>query len=260
MNTIIVPLDFSDASINAAEYVARLLDNHENIKMILYHAYENDWEAESSEEKLSELKKRFDKNYTLNITISAEKCNFINGLEKLVRHKHADLVVMSNTVRSSIAQVFIGSNALKMSETKTCPVLLIPGTSQYHKVQNIMMESDFKNVRTTTPSAPIKNFLNTVKANLHIVNVSSEHYVSITEEFEKEKEDFEKMFAEFNPEFYFMRLYDVNDAINQFATDKNIDLIITIQKEHSALYRWIKSNHIKNLKNNSSVPIMIVHE
>ena len=260
MNTVIVPLDFSDASINAAEYAARLFNNHENINLILYHAYENDRESESSEEKLSELKERLNKNYTLNITISAEKCNFINGLEKLVRHKHADLVVMSNTGHSPIAQVFIGSNALKMSETKACPLLLIPNKLQYHKIENIMMASDFKNVRTTTPSVPIKRFLTAVKANLHIVNVNNEHYISLTEDFEKEKEDFEKMFSEFNPEYYFMRLYDVDDALNQFATDKNIDLIITIQKQHSVLYRRFRSNHIKNLKNNSNVPLMVVHE
>ena len=68
------------------------------------------------------------------------------------------------------------------------------------------------------------------------------------------------MFAEYNPEFYFVRLYDVNDALNQFATDKNIDLIITIQRQHSLLYRRFRNSHIKNLKNNSNVPVLIVHE
>jgi hypothetical protein len=38
------------------------------------------------------------------------------------------------------------------------------------------------------------------------------------------------MFAEFDPEFYFLRLYDIDNAIEQFASDKKIDLIITIQK------------------------------
>jgi nucleotide-binding universal stress UspA family protein len=260
MNTVIVPVDFSDASLNAAQYAAQLLNDHENINMILYHAYDKDWESESSEEKLSELKTRFDKNYKLNITISAEKDNFITGLEKLVRHKRADLVIMSNTGHSSIAQVFMGSNTLKMSETKACPVLIVPVNSQYHEVKNVMLASDFKNARNTTPSAPIKDFLNTFKANLRIVNVNSEHYVAITEEFEKQKEDLENMFAEFNPEFYFVRFYDVNDALNQFATDKNIDLIITIHKQHSLLYRRFRSIHIKNLKNNSSVPVLVVHE
>ena len=54
MTTVIVPLDFSEASINAAEYAACLLNNHEDINMILYHAYNNDWELESSEENLLE--------------------------------------------------------------------------------------------------------------------------------------------------------------------------------------------------------------
>ena len=260
MNTIIVPLDFSDASINAAEYAAGLLNNHEDINMILYHAYNNDWELESSEEKLLELKKRLEKDHTLKISISAEKDSFIAGLEKLIRHRNAILVIMSNVGHSSMAKVFIGSNALKISETKACPVLLIPGTLQYHDVKNVMIASDFKNVRTTTPSIPVKTVLNLVKANLHIVNVNSEHYVSITEEYENEKNDFEKMFSEFDPEFYFVHFYDVNDALNQFATDKNIDIVITIQKQHSALFRKFRSNHIKNLKHNISIPLMVVHE
>ena len=260
MNTVIVPLDFSDTSLNAAEYAAQLLNGHENINMILYHAYSQDWESDPSEEKLKEIKAGFDKKYTLNISTSAEKDDFIHGFEKLIRHKRADMVIMGNTGHSRLAQVFMGSNALKVSETKACPILIVPANSQFQEIKNVMLASDFKNARTTTPSGPIKNFLHTIKANLNIVNVNSEHYVALTEEFAKEKDDLQIMFAEFNPEFYFVRLYDVNDALNQFTTDKNIDLIITIQRQHSLLYRRFRSSHIKNLKNNSSVPVLIVHE
>jgi len=260
MKTVIVPLDFSDASLNAAEYAAQLLNNNEKVNIILYHAYDKDWESESSEEKLTELKSVFEKKYKLNITTSVEKDNFVHGIEKLIRHKHANLVIMGSTGHTSLAQAIMGSNTLKVSETKACPVLIVPVNTHYHEVKNVMLASDFKNARTTTPSGPIKNFLNIVKANLNIVNVNSEHYVALTEEFAKEKEDLEMMFAEYNPEFYFVRLYDVNDALNQFATDKNIDLIITIQRQHSLLYRRFRNSHIKNLKNNSNVPVLIVHE
>ena len=260
MNTVIVPLDFSDASINAAEYAVQLLNGHDNINMILYHAYDKDWESEASEEKLAKLKTGFEKKGNLNITITTEKDEFIHGIEKLIRHKRADLVIMGNSGHSPLAQVFMSSNTLKLSETKACPVLIIPANTTFNEVKNVMLASDFKNARTTTPSGPIKNFLHTIKANLNIVNVNSEHYVALTEEFEKEKEDLESMFAEFNPEFYFVRMYDVNDALNQFTTDKNIDLIITIQRQHSLLFRRFRSSHIKNLTNNSSVPVLVVHE
>ena len=260
MNTVIVPVDFSDASLNAAQYAAQLLSNHENINMILYHTYGKDWESDSSEERLTELKTRFEKNYKLNLTTFAEQGDFITELEKLVRHKRVDLVIMGSTGHSSISHVFMGSNTLKMSETKACPILIIPVNSQYNEVNNVMLASDFKNVRSTTPSAPIKDFLRTFNANLQIVNVNSELYVAITEEYEMQKEEYENMFAEFNPEFYFVRFYDIDDALNQFATDKNIDLIITVQKHHSLLYRRFRSSHIKNLTTNSSVPVLVVHE
>jgi hypothetical protein len=55
----------------------------------------------------------------------------------------------------------------------------------------------------------------------------------LTEEHEAEKRKLANMFSDFNPEFYFLRLFDVEEAINQFAEDKNIDLIINVHREHS---------------------------
>jgi len=68
------------------------------------------------------------------------------------------------------------------------------------------------------------------------------------------------MFADYSPEFYFLRLYDVDDAIEQFARDKKIDLIITIQKEHSAVHKLFNTGHIKKLAYESTVPVVAVHE
>ena len=57
-----------------------------------------------------------------------------------------------------------------------------------------------------------------------------------TEEYEAEKTRLMEMFAEYKPEFYFLRLFDIDEAINQFAEDKNIDLIISVHKEHSRFH------------------------
>ena len=85
-----------------------------------------------------------------------------------------------------------------------------------------MLASDFKNVYYTTPAEPIKAFLKTFKPALHIVNVNSEHYIAISEQYEKEKQAFVDHFAEFNPEFYFLRLYDVEEGLNLLAEAKKL--------------------------------------
>ena len=88
----------------------------------------------------------------------------------------------------------------------------------------------------------LKKVLSAFKTKLHIVNVNSEHYVALSEEFAAERQKLADMFEEFEPEFYFLRLYDVDEAIKEFAKDKKIDLIITIQKEHSLVYKLFSSD------------------
>jgi nucleotide-binding universal stress UspA family protein len=218
-------------------------------------------EGDVSRENLENLKAELLQNGPDNITTLAELGDeFIEELEKLVRHRRADLVVMGITGRSSLAQIFIGSNALKMAESKFCPVLIIPPNCQFREVKNVLLTSDFKDVQSTTPSGPIKSVLKTFEPNLHIVNVNEEIYIELSEQYESEKEILRNMFSEFNPEFYFLRLFDIEEAITQFANDKNIDLIIAIQKEHSKLYKFFKGSHSKNLAYQSIIPVLVVHE
>ena len=260
MNTVIIPVDFSEISFNAARYAVKLLTGHPEVEIILYHTYDNPYGEENALENLEKFRQELLQNREANISVLAESGDFLAELEKLARHREADLVVMGITGRSSIAQVFMGSNALKMADSKFCPVLIIPANAEYSEIKNVLLTTDLKNVVSTTPSVPIKKVLKTFDAKLHIVNVNSDHYIEISEEYSGELQKLKNMFSEFSPEFYFLRLYDVDDAINQFAQDKNIDLIITIQKEHSMVHRLFSTRHTKKLAYQSTVPVMVVHE
>lgn len=262
MNTVIVPVDFSETSLNAARYAAQLLTGHYGVTMLLYHHYSKTSERSESEETLAGLKQEITAKFPVQIdTLAHQGDDFIEDLEKAVRHRRPDLVIMGITGRSPLGQVLIGSNTLKFAETRACPVLIVPEQAAYREVKNVMLASDFKNVFNTTPSAPIKDFLQTFRPQFHVVNVDHEHYVSLSESYEREKADFTGMFREFNPEFYFMRLFDIDEALNMFAKEKNIDLIIAIQKQHSffdKLFR--KTGTTKKLSYQSEVPVLVVHE
>jgi nucleotide-binding universal stress UspA family protein len=262
MNTVIVPVDFSETSLNAATYATQLLVGHYGVTMLLYHHYSKASEEKASEQSLAELKTQLNNKYTINIdTLAHRGDDFIDDLGKAVRHRRADLVIMGITGRSPLGQVLIGSNTLKFAETRGCPVLIVPEQASYREVKNVMLASDFKNVFNTTPSAPIKDFLQTFRPQFHVVNVDHEHYVAISEAYEREKADFEEMFREFRPEFYFMRLFDIDEALNLFAREKNIDLIIAVQKHHSFFDKLFKkTGTTKKLSYQSEVPVLVVHE
>ncbi len=261
MNTVIVPVDFSETSLHAARYAAQLLTGHYGVTIVLYHSYAKAAEAADTTKSLEELKAELAKDHIVKIEVLAhEEADFVDGLEKAARHRRADLVIMGITGKSALAQVLFGSNTLKMAERKVCPVLIVPESAPFTPVKNVMLTSDFKNTLNTTPSAPIKDFLNVFHPKLHVVNVDKDHYISLTENYEKEKQELKQMFADYNPEFYFMRLYDVDEAINLFAESRNIDLIIVIQKNQSFIEKLLTSSRTKTLSFHSKLPILVMHE
>lgn len=261
MNTVIVPVDFSSTSLHAARYAAKLLVGHYGVTMLLYHSYHKLAEAEEAEADLKALREELMKDHIVNIeTLAHHEDDFVDGLERAARHRRADLIIMGITGRSAIAQVFFGSNTLKMVEKKVCPVLIVPESARVNDIKNVMLTSDFKNTLNTTPSVPIKDFLDVFKPKLHVVNVDKEHFISLTGNYETEKQQLKEMFANYNPEFYFMRLYDIEEALNLFAEDRSIDLIIVIQKNHSFMEKLLKGSRTKALTYHSKVPILVMHE
>jgi nucleotide-binding universal stress UspA family protein len=261
MQTVIVPVDFSETSLNAARYAVRLLTGHYGLNMILYHMFEKQDQENEVVSKLEKLKIDLRETGIVKTEVFVEKGeDFIDELEKLARHRQADLVVMGITGRSSIGQSFIGSNALAMLKTKVCPVFIVPPDAAYRDVKNVLMATDFRNVKDSTPSAPIRKILKAFHPKLHVVNIDTEFYVALSDEMLAEKDKLKEMFHDLNPEFYFWGLPDVNEAISQFAKDKNADLIVIIHKEQSIFTKLFVKSHTKKLIYESSLPVLAVHE
>ena len=73
MNTVIVPVDFSDTSINAARYAMKLLTGHYGVNMILHHVYEKPSQFTESQTKLEQLKAQLLDIGIVKITVLAEE-------------------------------------------------------------------------------------------------------------------------------------------------------------------------------------------
>jgi nucleotide-binding universal stress UspA family protein len=195
------------------------------------------------------------------ISLVAEFDNsFIDALEKFARHNNVDLIVMGITGSTKLEQILMGSNTLKIVERRTCPVMIVPPLAQFKGIQDVMITSDFKDVEKTIPVEPLKRLLDLFKANLHVVNVDAEHYVELTDEYKEQRGKLESILADYHPQFYFIRLFDFVDAVNQFVEDKEIDVIVTIPREHSFLSKMFRTSYTKKLAYHSHVPIIAIHE
>jgi nucleotide-binding universal stress UspA family protein len=275
MKKLLVPTDFSDTSKTAARFAVQLAADVQDAKIILIHVSDkitggsdgsplteddNDRQVILTQ-ALSQLREELLPFTSAPIECATEKgSSLVETLTRYVRHHAIDLVIMGITGASRIEQILMGSNALDMARESIVPVMIIPPDAQYRAIKNVVLASDFKDVEISIPVAPLVATLNLFKPNLHIVNVDSEHYVELTEEFKAEKKKLDTMLQEFSPEFYFIRQYDFFDAISQFVADKNADMIITIPRTQGFLSGLFKTSHTKKLAYHSHVPIVAIRE
>lgn len=275
MRKFLVPTDFSETSKNAARYAVELASAIPDSMIVLYNAFDkvsygSDGSplSEDENDRRTILEQAL-KNMEIELhTISNIKIeyvaevgtNLVENMAKYVKYYGISAVIMGITGATRLEQIFIGSNTLNFVNEGVCPVLIIPPNAKFEKIENVMFISDFKNVEYTTPITSIKNILNIFNPTLHIVNVDSEHYVELTDEYRRERNKLESLFAEYSPQFSFIRLYDFLDAINSFASDRDIDLIITVPRKHSVISGLFRTSHTKKLVYHSHIPILAVHE
>jgi hypothetical protein len=115
-------------------------------------------------------------------------------------------------------------------------------------------------VENTTPSELISSVLELFNPKLHIVHVNKDVYVSLPEELLAEKAKMERMFSNFNTEFYFITMNDFFEALDNFINDYAIDIVITVPKHQSNAASIFKTTHTKRLAYHSHIPILAAHE
>lgn len=260
MLNVIVPLDFSQTSFNAAHYAAQMFKGKLDVTIILYHFYSDGEDTTMARNYLNSQKDELSP-LLPNIDMVLESGdNFIDSLAAFAHVKGAFMIVMGLTGKTPMEQRFSGSNTLKLSEKEVCPVLIIPEEASFTGINNALITSELKGVEDTPTLICIRKILRYFKPALHILNINSNHYISVTEDVREERNKMEGLLSEFNPEFYFMRLYDFHESVEVFAADKNIDLIIIAPRYHNFFERLFKTQHTKKLVYHTKVPVLTVHE
>lgn len=261
MHRVIIPIDFSETSLNAARFAAQMLAGKDDTVAILYHNYESHDDVDVSHNYQESLRKEFYKIGVKKVECESEMGgDLIDNISRMAHTLRATLIVMGITGKSAVRQAMFGSNTLKLIDRNLYPVMIIPPDATYKGISNVAFASDLKNVENTTPAPLITSILELFNPKLHIVHVNKDIYVSVPVEIEEQKQKLLSMFSNFNTECYFITMNDFFQALDNFIKDYQIDILITIPKHQSNSTSIFKSSHTKRLAYHSQIPILAAHE
>lgn len=277
MKTILVPTDFSDTAKNAADYAVALAGEIDATKIILYNAYQAPVSADPSMPAvqlfdMDVLKKSSEdglKNFArelqsrcgdkLVVETRSEFQLLTSGIENLCKKESIDLVVMGITGGSKVEEVLIGSNTISVAKHVHVPVIIVPHHAKYTSIKEVVLACDFKQVKETTPVAPIRQLLDLTKSKFFVLNIDDNNK-NFTPDTPHENVVLHALFEGYNPQYHFINDKHFTEAINQFVDANEVDLIITIPKKHGWFEGLFKRSHTRQLAYHSHVPLMVIHE
>ena len=275
MKTIIVPTDFSPIATNAMNFAADMAVNI-NASLMLLHVYQvpvsmtdvpvvmvsAEELRKSSEAKLQEIKDAMTHitSGKIKVYTEARLGDVSDELEDVCKLIQPFAVIMGTRGTSGVERILFGSTTLTAIRHLKWPVIVVPPGKEYGTgIKKIGFACDFDKVVETTPIQFIKNMVKEFGAELHVLNVDyeSRHFKPETPE---ESVMLNELLADLKPNYHFIEHVDIEDGINEFVEENNIDLLITIPKKHKLLDSLFKKSSTKQLVTQSHVPVMCVHE
>ena len=274
MKRIVVSVDFSATSANAAEFAANLAAFY-GADIWFYHAFEipialsefaypvvdveemqkaADHEMEVLKNTILEKLKR-----KININTKAEMNDLQLGLQQICNELNPDLLVMGISGKNALTRLIVGSNTIKAIHKLTYPVLVVPPKAEFIPIRKIGFACDYRQVEKTTPVSIIKKFVSDFNAELHIMNV--DYHNSITDAAKaNESYIINELFRDVNAEFHSIEANEITEGINWFVDKSKLDWLVVIPKKHRLVEKIFDRSQTKELVYHTHVPILCIHE
>jgi len=282
MKTIIVPTDFSATANNAADYAVHFAQQVNANRIILLHAYEIpvaidpmmpgiqipeiEGFKKAAEERLYQFRAGLLLKYSntnMVFDILAVYGSILSALEDLTNNEPIEMVVMGITGGGAIEETFIGSNTVHIAENSDIPLLIVPANAPFKPIQKLMFACDFNDAETYIPVDQIANIQQLTNASLLVFNIET-----APDEFEQtfpgtvmgESFAVHTVLEHLQPSYHFAHSDHFMEAVNQFADEQSIDLVISVPKEHSFFAKLFASSHTKQLAFHSHTPLLVLHK
>jgi len=270
MKRILVPVDFSEYSVEALKVAAQIArKNHCDI--ILLHLLELPQQSTAvygngysipeivffKNKAIEKLEELMDSTFLqgINVFESVEFTKVDLGVIDASLKNNVDLIIMGSHGTSGFNELLVGSNTEKIVRYSKIPVLVIKKGTNEFKATNFVFASDFSR-ETKKPFRKMLEFAKIFNSKLFLVTICTPSSFKTTSATEKIMEDF---IANFDIENYSTHIYNdtnIENGIINFANSVNADLIGICTHGRTGLAHFYNGSIGEDLVNHASKPVL----
>lgn len=263
---ILIPIDFSDCSINALKYAINLTEKYKPTELVLLHAYTvrvaygemafaTMDQSQEIEEEFKQLENQMKELKTINYKTVMINNELINAIKEVKQNEDIDLIVMGTQGANSIDDEILGTNAYSVVSTAGIPTFIVPQNAEFHQIKNIALGSDYKSINKETLE-PLKQLNNMFGSKIHIIHISDKDRLEISEAEQAKK--FEQYLKNTQHHYHFMINDDVEQGLNQYINEHDIDMLALIPRKQNFFQMLYGSSESKKMIFHAEIPLLTI--
>jgi len=276
MKKILFPTDFSEVANNAFVHalgLAKLIQG----ELILLHTYElpiidNQFAPQNYKEVFDSLelanfdrfKDEIPKLRAIALEHNLEHIkmshllmdgDLIYNVKEIIKNDEIDFVVMGTSGASGWKEMFLGTNTGEAIAILSVPVLSIPESAKYNKIETIGFTTRFREKDKEALSNVIKiaKSAGAMVKCLYVETKASDNTVATYK-------DWEEHFKDKPVQFFIVPSEKVNETIEEFITHQNIDVLAMLTYKRN-FFQWLfTTSFTEKMSYHCNIPILALHE
>jgi len=265
MKTVIAPIDFSGASMNALSFAAELC-RRGSARLLVMNILK-DGESESDpKEKLKSIESNLKKTFgtDLNCEMLVVHGDLVSSLKEMIVIQNPQLIVMGTKGASGLKRILIGSNTVNVLAKTTVPVLVVPEAAKFENFllkdkNRIVLATDLDTLAKMDALDILKKIaLLIVEPKVRVLNVRPRNTkIDFLKKMERNA-----LLSIFNPEIESERITvfssNVISGINYYL-NKHSDtgLVAMIARDSGKL---IQKHFTREMASHTHLPLLVMHD
>ncbi|MFI1771607.1 universal stress protein [Thalassobellus citreus] len=279
MKNILIPTDFSENAWNAIEYALSFFSKstcnfyilHVNTSNVLAYnenvpvfddANVSSVLKHSSKKLLQQTVKRIHKRSLSNPNHKyypiMDNNYIINSIRRQVTEKKIDYIVMGTRGASGIGKFAIGTNTGNVITKVKCTTLVVPENAKYVDLKEIAFPTDFSFFYPTETIQPLADVVESCQAAVRVLNIKRDG-IDLNEDQQKNKEFLGDYFNNNEHSFHFLTNNHIEDALQKFVENRNINLIAMLAKNLNYFQKILFHPTTPKISYYTDVPFLVLH-
>ena len=261
VRNILVPVDFSENSINALKYAAdfaRIL----NASICILHVTDpdsllNELKGNLSPDHLMELIRKEDYMRGLTISTILEKGNVTTLILKESAANNIDLVIMGTQGAGNMSRDLFGTHTSAVIGKSECMVLAIPPEATFAHITKVVLAVDLSHRADHLVADTISMFKN-MEAAVLLVYVGADKDQHGQHDLEMLTEEMKRQTGYHRIDCTVIHHGSFMDSIEQFAMDIDADVMTTITHHRNVFESIFDPSKTKRMAYHTHLPLLAI--